>query len=202
MLQGRTFRSILSPPPKHSLRQPGHVRSFPHLPGTIWFPAPCRQNPICLWLLSFQLPAPPASLSAGGGFARTPLDSRAQSPPCIVPTWFWQEPRAHLPQKSSCPCSNSSPSPASSLPGSQTTRPCEMDTHQSGRGHRGSSRPVKWNKADLKSCLHSLFRLNPRKNFFPLRVTEPWPRLPSEVVESPSLEIFQTRLDKVLYSLL
>jgi len=37
---------------------------------------------------------------------------------------------------------------------------------------------------------------------FPLRVTEHWPRLPREVVESPSLEIFQTRLDKVLYSLL
>jgi len=45
-------------------------------------------------------------------------------------------------------------------------------------------------------------QLNPRKNFFPLRVTEPWPRLPREVVESPSLEIFKTRLDKVLYSLL
>jgi len=41
-----------------------------------------------------------------------------------------------------------------------------------------------------------------RKNFFPLRVTEPWPRLPREVVESPSLEIFQTRLDAVLCSLL
>jgi len=41
-------------------------------------------------------------------------------------------------------------------------------------------------------------QLNPRKNFFPLRVTEPWNRLPREVVESPSLEIFQTRLDKVL----
>jgi len=33
-------------------------------------------------------------------------------------------------------------------------------------------------------------------------VTEPWPRLPREVVESPSLEIFKTRLDKVLCSLL
>ena len=34
------------------------------------------------------------------------------------------------------------------------------------------------------------------------RVTEPWPRLPREAVESPSLEIFKTRLDKVLCSLL
>jgi len=46
------------------------------------------------------------------------------------------------------------------------------------------------------------FRLNVRKNFFPLRVTEPWNTLPREVVESPSLEIFKTRLDKVLYNLL
>jgi len=45
-------------------------------------------------------------------------------------------------------------------------------------------------------------QLNPRKNFFPLRVTEPWPRLPREAVESPSLEIFRIRLDKVLCSLL
>jgi len=30
-----------------------------------------------------------------------------------------------------------------------------------------------------------------RKNFFPLRVTEPWPRLPREAVESPSLEILK-----------
>ena len=44
--------------------------------------------------------------------------------------------------------------------------------------------------------------LNMRKNFFPLRVTEPWNRLPRAVVESPSLEIFQTRLDKVLCTLL
>ena len=41
-----------------------------------------------------------------------------------------------------------------------------------------------------------------RKNFFPLRVTEPWHRLPRETVESPSLEIFQTHLDAVLCSLL
>jgi len=41
-----------------------------------------------------------------------------------------------------------------------------------------------------------------RKNFFTLRATEPWHRLSREVVESPSLEIFKTRLDKVLYCLL
>ena len=46
------------------------------------------------------------------------------------------------------------------------------------------------------------FRLNMRRHFFSLRVTEHWNRLPREVVESPSLEIFKTRLDKVLCNLL
>jgi len=45
-------------------------------------------------------------------------------------------------------------------------------------------------------------QLKMRKNFFPLRVTEPWPRLPREAMESPSLEIFQPRLAAVLCSLL
>jgi len=49
---------------------------------------------------------------------------------------------------------------------------------------------------------HRKFHLNMRKNFFTLRVTEHWNRLPREVVEFPSLEIFKTRLDEVLCSLL
>jgi len=49
---------------------------------------------------------------------------------------------------------------------------------------------------------HRKFRLNMRKNFFPLMVKEHWNSLPRAVVESPSLEIFKTRLDKVLCSLL
>jgi len=49
---------------------------------------------------------------------------------------------------------------------------------------------------------HRKFRLNMRKNFFPVRVMEHWNRLPREAVDSPSLEILKTRLDAVLCSLL
>jgi len=49
---------------------------------------------------------------------------------------------------------------------------------------------------------HRKFHLNMRKNFFTLRAMEPWPRLPREVVDSSSLEIFTTHLDAVLCSLL
>ncbi|GAB0183473.1 hypothetical protein GRJ2_000812600 [Grus japonensis] len=49
---------------------------------------------------------------------------------------------------------------------------------------------------------HRKFHFNMRKNFFTLRVPEPWNRVPREVVESPSLEIFKTLLDVILCNLL
>ena len=56
---------------------------------------------------------------------------------------------------------------------------------------RGNGRKLKQRK----------FHLDMRKNYFPLRVMEPWPRLPREAVESPSLHILKSTLDKVLCSL-
>ena len=49
---------------------------------------------------------------------------------------------------------------------------------------------------------HRTLHSNTRKNFYTVRVTEHWNRLPREVAESPSLETFKTHLDAYICNLL
>lgn len=49
---------------------------------------------------------------------------------------------------------------------------------------------------------HRKFHTNMQKNFFMVRVTEPWNRLSREAVESPPMETFKAGLDTHLCDLL
>ena len=72
-------------------------------------------------------------------------------------------------------------------------RTMRLDSFQwcptTGQGATGTS----WNRK---------FHLNMRINFFTVRVTGQWNRLPRLVVESPSLETFKIRLNAFLCPLL
>jgi len=46
------------------------------------------------------------------------------------------------------------------------------------------------------------FRLDIRKIFFTMMVVKHWNRLPREVVDAPSLEVFKVRLVRILSSLI
>jgi len=62
--------------------------------------------------------------------------------------------------------------------------------------------PINRTQGNRNKLEHQKFHIDVRMIFFIVRLAEHWNRLPREVVESPSLEIFNTHLDVFLCNLL
>jgi len=54
----------------------------------------------------------------------------------------------------------------------------------------------------VQSCAEEAFRLDMRKHFFTEGMVKHWNRLPTEVVDGPSLSVFKRLLDNALNNLL
>ena len=82
-------------------------------------------------------------------------------------------------------------------------QPCSTKKGAYKEGDRLLSRAcchrTRGNSCNLKEAR---FRLDIRKKLFRVRAVKHWHRLPREVVDGPSLEAFQVRLDGILSNLI